>query len=209
MMSADPTRLGSTSVFGAADANAFRFVDRPIVLHGRLADPGRPDEAVVNELAARQDGVHVGSRVRLYGFSRAQIAQVSRSGFRGTERPAGARFWVRIVGVIRQPNDIAVVPIAQRSIYDSSGSIYTTPAFVRRYPAAARLPFNSLPGNEIARVQLRNGMRDLPAFTNAANRVAGEHVQILPGSDARATAAAVQRGVDVEMTALLAFAGLA
>jgi hypothetical protein len=68
MMSADPTRLGSTSVFGAADANAFRFVDRPIVLHGRLADPGRADEAVVNELAARQDGVHVGSRVRLYGF---------------------------------------------------------------------------------------------------------------------------------------------
>jgi hypothetical protein len=209
MVSTTRTGLGNTAVFGGADPNLFHLVDRPLVLRGHLPNPRRPDEAVVNDRAEAQEGLHIGSRVRLYGFSREQVAKVSQSGFRSTERPDGPQFEVHVVGVIREPDDIAVVPVAQHSIYDSSGSLYTTPAFLRRYSAAVQIPFEQLPGNEIVRVQLRHGARDIPAFTAAATRVAGDHVQVLPGSDARATAAAVQRGVTVEAIALLTFAGLA
>jgi hypothetical protein len=209
MVSTTPAGLGDVGVLGAADSNLFRRVDRPIVLRGRLPDPQRPDEAVVNDRAEGEEGLRVGSRVRLYSFSRAQIANVSESGFRSGERPNGPQFAVRVVGVIREPDDIAVVPVAQHSIYDSSGSLYTTPAFLRKYAATVRIPFEELPGNEIVRVQLRHGARDLSAFIAAATRVGGAHVQILPGSDTRATAAAVQRGVDFEAVALVAFAGLA
>jgi len=208
MVSTTTAGLGNTGVFGVADTNAFRLIDRPIVVRGRLADPRRPDEAVINDAAARE-GLHVGSRVRLHGFSRDQIAKVSQSGFRGTERPGGPNFLVHVVGVIREPQDIAVVPVEQGSIYDSSGSLYTTPTFLRRYARAVNIPFNALPGNEIVRVQLVHGAHDLADFTAAATRVAGGHVQILPGSDARVTAATVQRAVGVQAVALLTFACLA
>src|SRR4051794_1663953 len=209
MISTTTRGLGATGVFGAADTNYFRYIDRPIVLRGRLADPGRPDEAVVNDRAERQEGLHLGSDVRLYAFSRAQVARVSESGFRSTERPRGTEFRVRIVGVIREPTDVAVVPIAQGSIYDLSGSLYTTPAFMQRSARSLKIPFGALPGNEIVRVRLRHGAGDVAAFRTAATRVGGEHVQILPGSDARVTQATVQRGINVEAIALLAFAGLA
>jgi hypothetical protein len=209
MVSADPTRLGKVGVLGASDDNALNVMNRPIVVHGRLADPRRADEGVINDLAARQAGMRIGDRVPLYGFSRAQIAKVSQSGFLGTERPAGPRYSVRVVGVIREPDDIAVVPVAQGTTYDTLGSLYTTPAFTRAYAASVQIPFEELPGNEIVRVQLRGGAADLAAFTADVDRIAKGHAQILPGSNTRITAAAVQRGIDVEMVALLIFAMLA
>jgi hypothetical protein len=209
MMSADPNRLGKVGVFGASDSNALNVMSRPIVLHGRLADPRRPDEAVVNDRGARQAGIRVGDRVTLYGFSPAQIAKVSQSGFLGTERPEGPRYAVRIVGVIREPDDIAVVPVAQGTTYDTLGSLYTTAAFTRSYAASVHIPFDDLPGNEIVRVQLRSGASSLASFTGDVDRIANGHAQILPGSNVQITAAAVQRGIDVEMVGLLIFAVLA
>jgi len=77
MVSTTTAGLGDVGVFGVADANLFHQFYRPIIVRGRLPDPERPDEAVVNERAERQEGLHVGSRVHLYGFSKAQIAKVS------------------------------------------------------------------------------------------------------------------------------------
>jgi hypothetical protein len=209
MMSPDPHTLGPTAVFGAADANAWRTVGRPMLVHGTMPGPNAVDQVVIDDTAASRGHFHIGSVVRLYAFSHAQIVAVSSQGFAGSEGPRGPHFDVRVVGVVRFPGDIAVVPIRQDVLSAASGSIYTTPAFLKRYAMAVQWPFAELPGMEIARVQLRNGVRDIPAFTAAVRRVGGDQVQILPGWQSYSAAAAVQRGADVEAVALLLFAAIA
>ena len=209
MMSTDPSRLGEISVFGATDDNALRTIERPMLLDGRIPEVDRADEVVISDVAARQTHLRSGSSVTLYAFSRQQIDAVTNGGFVGTERPAGDRFVVRVVGVVRQPADIAVVPVHQDSVYDSTGSLYTTPAFVRQYASRLGMPIAALPGNEILKVRLRRGAADLQRFVNDVNRIAHGHAQINPSSDARITASAVQRAVDVETFALFTFAVLA
>jgi ABC-type lipoprotein release transport system permease subunit len=209
MMSPDATTLGPTAVFGAADANAWRTLGRPMLVRGRMPGPTVVDQVVVDDTAERRGHLHIGSVVRLYAFSREQIVATSSAGFEGAEPPRGPHFDVHVVGVVRFPGDIAVVPINQDVLSASSGAIYTTPAFLKHYATTVRWPFESLPGMEIARVQLHHGAGDLPAFTEAVRRVGGDEVQILPGWQSYSAAAAVQRGADVEALALLLFAAIA
>jgi hypothetical protein len=209
MMSPDPTTLGSMGVFGAADDNAWRSVGRPMVRAGRMTNPDAIDEVVVDDSARRTGRLHLGSPITLYSFSRKQIEAVSNQGFAGGDPPRGPQFHVRVVGFVRFPGDIAVVPVSQDVLSASSGTIYATPAFVRQYAHKVDWPVDQLPGMEIARVQLHGGARDLPAFTDAVRRVGGDKVQILLGWQSYSAAAAVQRGADVEAIALLLFAAIA
>src|SRR5205807_4866081 len=48
-----------------ADTHLYRTLSRPLLVHGRLPDPGRDDEVVVNRRAASQFHLHVGERVTL------------------------------------------------------------------------------------------------------------------------------------------------
>jgi hypothetical protein len=208
MVSVTPSRFGTVGVFGAADENALRSIERPMMLRGRMAALDSAEEVVVNDVAVQQAHLRVGSRVTLYAYSREQIERVTTNGFLGVGRPEGRHFSVRVVGVMRQPNDIAVVS-TDPTKSDDSGAMYTTPAFLRAYARAIDIPFEDLPGNEIVRVQLHQGGADLRAFTDDVERIGGGHVQILPGSDVRIAAAAAQRGIGVETVALLIFAGLA
>src|SRR4051812_35294268 len=48
-------------IFAANDGSYGRTIDRPILLHGRLADPARADEIVVNEAAAAAFDLPAGS----------------------------------------------------------------------------------------------------------------------------------------------------
>jgi hypothetical protein len=209
MMSPDPKKLGSMAVFGAPDDDAWRTVDRPLVLQGHMPAPSAVDDVVVNEAAARVGHLHIGSPITLYAYSKPQIAAISNQGFAGGEPPRGPEFHVRVAGVVRLPGDIAVVPINQDVLSAESGSMYMTPAFVRQYVAEVRWPLPELPGMEIARVQLHGGTHALPAFTAAVRRAGANQVQILPGWESYSEAAAVQRGADVEAIALLLFAAIA
>src|ERR1700735_2229014 len=56
-------KAGDISAIGVEDADMFRTVDRPLVLAGHLPNPAHPFEVMVNELAARHNHLHVGSRV--------------------------------------------------------------------------------------------------------------------------------------------------
>lgn len=57
--------------FVGLDPDLLLRVYRPLVLSGRLADPARADEVVVNEAMARAGNLHVGQSVSLYsGFER-------------------------------------------------------------------------------------------------------------------------------------------
>jgi hypothetical protein len=61
-----PTLEGSPDGLGTT-------LEKPRVIAGRLADPNRPDEVVVNETAAQQLGLHIGSKAELGFESNAQI----------------------------------------------------------------------------------------------------------------------------------------
>jgi hypothetical protein len=209
MVSTNPTRLTNVSVFGASDDTLLSSIDRPLVVHGRQAQRDRPDEAVITDVGARQSGLHIGSSVKLYAFSRPQVDLISQGGFTGSERPQGPVFTARIVGIIREPTGIAVVPIHQDTVYDTSGEMYLTPAFMHEYARLMNFPYDDMPGNEIVRVQLRHGSADVAKFVSDVDRVGQGHVQVSPGSDARITAAGVQHAVDVESIALLMFAAVA
>jgi len=63
---APPAFLGSLN-------GEFSSLDRVTLVSGRLADPVRADEAVMNAQAARQLGVHVGSVIRIPFYTDAQV----------------------------------------------------------------------------------------------------------------------------------------
>ena len=209
-MSTNPSRFDPrTAVFGAEDTVAFRTIERPMVVRGRPSQPTRADEVTVNEREASALHLHVGSSVTLYSFSLQQMLSGGNSGFTGPKRPEGPRYRVRVVGVVREPTDISVVPDTQDVIYEASGTVYTTPALVASLARAFGESMDQLPGSEIVRIQFRHGAADLPAFTKAAVAIAGNKIQILPGSDIAQAAGAVQHGVGVEAIALWLFAAVA
>ena len=97
-------KTGDISAIGVEDADMFRKVDRPLVLAGHLPDPAHPFDVMVNDLAARQNGLHVGSRVRLYAYSAAQVNSSALTG--AVERlpaPRGPSFRVRVAAIVRFP----------------------------------------------------------------------------------------------------------
>jgi ABC-type lipoprotein release transport system permease subunit len=116
---------------------------------------------------------------------------------------------VRVVGFVRFPGDIAVVPVHQDVISASTSAIYATPAFMRRYAELLHWKVDELPGMEIARVQLHGGAGALSRFSDDVRHEGANKVQLLPGWQSYSSVAAVQRGADVEAIALLLFAAIA
>ena len=209
-MSTDPSKFDPrTGVFGAEDAAALHTIERPLVVRGRPSRPDRVNEVMVNEREVAALHLHVGSSFTLYAFSLRQTLSGGNTGFTGPTRPEGPRYRVRVVGVVREPTDITVVPDTQNVIYESSGTVYATPALVANLAHTFGESANQLPGSEIVRIQFRHGAADLPAFTKAAVAIAGNKIQILPGSDVAQAAGAVQHGVGVEAIALWLFAVVA
>src|SRR4051812_29131716 len=202
-------RWDGFAAFGVANGAGLRDIERPIVVHGRMARVTSPSEIVVNENAARQRHLRPGSRLSVYAYSAAQMLQAGNSGFGSVPPPRGPRFVVHVVGIVRRPDEISVVPIRQDLTYAGSGSMYFTPAFLHRYAGVLGVPFNGLPGQEIVRVRLRHGAADLAAFRRGAVKVMGDHIQILPGADTMVAANAAQRGIKLEVLALLAVGVLA
>ena len=206
-VSTDPSKLDSrTAVFGAAGADALQSIERPMIVRGRRWRPGRADEVMVNEREASALHLHVGSSFTLYAFLLRQAFAAGGTDLFATMRPEGPRYSVRVVGITREPTDIAVVPHSGDVSYGESGTVYASPAFVSRLARALGTSANALPGSEIVRVQLRRGERDLPSFTEAADTIARNRIQILPGSDNAQAATAVQHGIGVEVIAMWLFA---
>jgi hypothetical protein len=204
--------VGSLNAFAAADEAAFRTVNRPLVLSGRLADPARADEAVVDDEAAEQRHLAVGEVVPLWSYSAAQNDAVASSGAGRFPAPAGTRYEVRVVGVVRMASTVYRPPVDVSRDVDFLGrrSILLTPAFLRRFAADQHVPLEALPGSELLQVRLRHGVADLHAFEAGVRRtVAPGDGQVQVGSDIREAADAVRRPIHVEAIALLVFAVVA
>ncbi len=137
--------LFSSNFDPIASLNGLYFKqDRMTIVQGTLPDPRRPDEAMVNEFAAKLFGWHVGSVVRFGFFSNAQLGQ---NGFPTT--PSTRIVNVRITGI-----GVANTEVVQDQI-DSSPNMILTPALTRRLvPCCISYAWSGL--------ALRNGAADVP-----------------------------------------------
>jgi ABC-type lipoprotein release transport system permease subunit len=204
------------NTIGVADRDLFRRVDRPMVLSGRLPRPSAPFDVAINELTAEKQHLHVGSRVHLFAYSAAQSAQGALTNSTSRpERPEGPAFTVRVRAVLRFPQDVSAVgPVAAKQdvSYEGQQNLYLTPAFLPRLAAGLGLPVQAIPDINLVGVRLRHGARDFKPFAAAARRVGqgaitvGEQGNV---SGATTAAASAQRGVHLEVVALLAFGVLA
>lgn len=148
--------------FVPADSDAMRVIERPAVLAGRLADPGRADEAVVTANFVRTFARGVGDRITLR-LQTPQQAESSIKGGIGQGTPAGPVVLVQIVGVIRSPyfSDDA----------GSTGNLVPSPGLLTTYRANLLGPPGVAPVNAL--VRLRAGEADLAAFRTELARVTG------------------------------------
>ena len=120
--------------------------DRMTIVQGTRPDPRRPDEAMVDEFAARLYGLHVGTIVRLGFFSNAQLGQSSGV----PTSPASHIVDVRITGI-----GVANTEVVQDQI-DSIPSMILTPALTR--PLVSCCISYAWSG-----LKLRQGAADVPA----------------------------------------------
>ena len=216
-LTSSPTGYTGTSLnaIGAADAALFRTVDRPLVVAGKLPDPKRPYDVAINELAAEGRHLHVGSHILLYAASVAQFrhcALTNGSSYK-TVVPQGPTFRVRVTGIVRFPQDIdAVLPLADKQdvSYEGQENVYLTPAFLPQLAARLGIPVQQIPSLNFVGVRLRHGAADWSAFAARAQAVS-RNVSASAGNvyNSRASAASTQRGVHLEVVALLLFGGIA
>ena len=132
-------------LLGSVDGRFFRM-DRPAVVRGRLPDPDRADEVVVNEILASEGGFAIGQAVELGIYT---DEQAERDDFADNPPEPSGRGTVTIVGVVAFGDEI-VQGDAERF-----GRVLATPAFTR-----PNMPFHSYAWQAIT---LKRGGADVVA----------------------------------------------
>ena len=164
----------------ANDDRLYRTVASPLLVTGRLPDPRRDDELVVNRSAAKQLGLGVGDRVRV----------VSSTDLFDRTAPLGT-------GPSVEATVVGIGDSAMELIFGGGEE----PGFI---PSAALLgdhPEIPRAGNLV--VRLRPGT-DVGAFGQRAAEAMG--VPYLPVRDLAEDTKRITHGTDLERTALLLFA---
>ena len=188
---------GSTLGFPPGNAALMQAVEQPVVLQGRMADPGRADEVVVSPYYLTAHHLRLGDQLTLHLSSPAQATAGFNAATDGT--PLGPRVTVRVVGVIRSPFFMDKP--------GDSGGVRPTYAFVQRYrsdiignPAKSTTYANGL-------IRLKGGAAQIPAFRADLARVTGRSdIDVLDNADW--LGGAFGRAASYEAACLLAF-GLA
>jgi ABC-type lipoprotein release transport system permease subunit len=172
----------------------FTNIERAKVLEGRLPNPARDDEAVINAPLRDEYGGRVGAVLTWRNLSPADNEALGGSdppeGYDWTQA-TGPVTKLQIVGVVRQPME-SVVSFA------STPEIWVSPSWADAHLASSAVSFTN------AFVRLRHGAADLPAFEAAIARIYGRGD--LPVKDLSEDVKRVQRSLDVERTALFLFA---
>src|SRR4051794_8598046 len=96
--------------------------NEPIMVSGRKPLPGAPDEVVVDETAAQEDGIHVGDRLTVGSWKLGELDQAVQEG----RRPDLGPIHLRVVGVGRFNNDLSTNGDPDVSGTQLSGQIYGT-----------------------------------------------------------------------------------
>src|SRR5215211_1284381 len=198
---ADPGRWYRQLGVVALDLGGGVALGRPITVAGRLPDERRPEEVAVDEELAARRHLRVGGRYRVGAFT---LQQLGPAGEGRPVAPKGAVADLRVVGIVRYPNDLVPVVTDQDNLFVNTGELYLTPAYWQRY------------GPDIARygiglsVALRHGQADLPRFRADLRRMYGDLAADSERvvSEKMATAG-TRRAIRLESAALAGFAVLA
>ncbi|HVL04530.1 MAG TPA: ABC transporter permease [Acidimicrobiales bacterium] len=159
------------------DDRLYRTVNRPLLVAGRLPDPRRPDELVINRKAASAYGLRVGDRVRM-----SAGLELFGTGDPG----AGPSVDATVVGIGDSAMELA--------FQGDSPAFTPSAAFLAQHPEVPRA------GNLV--VRLRPGT-DVAGFARRAAEVMG--LPNLPVRDQAEDIKRVTHGTDLERTALLLF----
>jgi ABC-type lipoprotein release transport system permease subunit len=203
---AAPGGAGGTPTVASYDERFGRDLNRFKVLEGRLADPVRPDEAVVSFQVADASDVQIGSRIDVVPEKLVEMVEANdidglEEVFGGpipAEELAAMRTFldvvpggeVRVVGIVAAPGE---VPPQYQGVFCC---VHLTPAFA----AAADWT------NEVLAVRLHGGASAVPAFVDELERRGGGlEPQMVVQAD---HAAGVERAIDVQVIALWMLAGL-
>lgn len=182
--------------FPPADSQFTRTLERPVVLDGRLFDPGRADEVLVTPKFVASYGRGVGDTLTLHLAS----LQQANTGYDGTTGPPrGPTIRARIVGVIRTPWGLDADSPGQK------GGVLPSPALFVHYRAnimgtTGRAYINAL-------VRLKVGAAAIPAFRADLARVTGRS-DIDVQNNLVAIGGPIRKVLGYEAACLLAF-GLA
>ncbi|HLM17457.1 MAG TPA: hypothetical protein VK549_06515, partial [Acidimicrobiia bacterium] len=146
-------------------------VDVPRVLAGRLPRPDRADEMAIIERYADEAGLAVGDRVRFESYAPEQFEDLFSSGDAGP--PSGPRTAATVTGIVDAPDFLS-----EREA-NFLPRVFLTPAFLERYGESMA----TYPGG--ITVRLRNGERDVPAFTRAVRALLPDDptLEIQPSTD--------------------------
>jgi len=171
--------LGAASAIGSPSPRPLYQTQKVQVLDGKLPDPTRVDEALVNEIFAKSSGLGVGDTYHAYLYTIADVLPVVDAARAAGRAPTDAELRpfmtpvdFHITGVARASSDIVV------NEKDSSDTVIATPAFVRKYGSRAIL-------GSVA-VTLRDPAHDAAAFEHAVRRT-------LPNMNLDISATATQR----------------
>ena len=134
------------------DSHLYRTTARPLLRSGRLPDPDRDDEIVVNELAAKKHDLHVGDHVTL-------VSSDDLAAFFGTGKyEGGPTIDATIVGVGNTPLDF-VFTIDEPG-FVASGAVLSKHSAIPRFP---NLVVRLKPGTDVGAFHRRVAdVLDLP-----------------------------------------------
>ena len=172
---------------------------RPILVAGRLADPARPGEAMINESAARVMHARVGSVIGLRGYRPSQAQQV----LAGANLPPRVVLpAVRVTGILRLPRDLITNQDVPADVsYAGTASLFLTGALYRQISA-------TVANNAGLAFHLDRGQAGLPAFEAEVRAVTHGRAHVSAGSDDAVAAASAERGTTLQALALALFGAL-
>jgi hypothetical protein len=190
--------FGRFGIVLVSDRQTMYTLARPKILHGRVPDPDRADEVLVDPNLAKQEHVRVGSRIAAYSFTDADLARRQRLGLSFEKAAAavgrgefGTRLALNVVGIGVNPDNIVVDEGFE------TPAMTLSPAFAKRYPDVAKPYWGEI-------VRLRRGAADIPAFRAAIEKMApGEAIAF---QTTTVTEAKVARAVRPQVVALAVFA---
>ena len=143
---------------------------RPILVAGRPPDPEAADEGVINEQMAAVLGLEVGDQVTLQAFTSAQRSSFEVGDFGS---PAGVPSQVRVVGIVRGPEDL--LPPRGDQLALSSPYIVVGPAWF-----GAHGPDVASYGTPLG-VDLDDGTAGVDRLAQQVTERFGEQALVLPG----------------------------
>ncbi len=173
-----PSDPEESTFFGSVDGTWGTKVDRPVVKQGRMYDRDAPDEIVVDEDAAKQADLHVGSVVPFHAYAPGQDDTTGAP-------PAGAEIRFRVVGIVRATPQFLLTPMAMLS------------------PGVLTAHGDDVFWIENGFVRLRPGAGGIAALQTDANRLLGTGTPVL---DLHAAQRRVDTTTNVEQSALVLIA---